>query len=115
MNDTYMPSKDPNSVEPYFVVWCDEDGTNNGLAADGGELQGATIATATWTAPTGITKVSSNQNAVSIGGVSYAANTVCTIWLSGGTNRVDYALVCRITTSDGRTLDKSIVVPVRSQ
>lgn len=110
----YVASKDPNNVEPYFCVWCDEDGTNDGSAEDGGDLQGATISTATWTVPTGITKVSSNQDAVTIAGVTYAVNTVATIWLSGGTNRVDYPLVCRIVTSDGRTLDKTMVVPVRS-
>lgn len=110
-----MVSKDPNNVEPYFLVWCDEDGVNNGSVSDNGELQGATIVTATWTVPTGITKVSSNQNAVTIGGVTYAANTVCTIWLSGGTAREEYLLTCRVTTSDGRTLDQSILVPVRNQ
>lgn len=107
----YAPAKDPNSVEPYFVVWCDPTGTN--VSGDGGELQGATIATATWTVPTGITKDSSNQNAVTIAGISYAVNTVCTVWLSGGTVNTDYELLCRITTSDLRTLDQSIIVPVR--
>ena len=111
---SYVPPKDPNSIEPYFIVWCDNDGTNTGAGTDDGELQGATISTAAWTLPTGITKDSSNQNIVIIHGVSYAANTVCTIWLSGGTDNTDYDLLCRITTSDGRTLDKTITVPVRS-
>lgn len=111
---TIMPPKDPNSIEPYFIVWCDQDGTNTGAATDDGELQGATISTATWTVPTGITRDSSNQNAVTIHGISYAVNTVCTVWLSGGTDGQDYELLCRITTSDSRTLDKSIIVPVRS-
>ena len=111
---TKMTSKDPNNIEPYFIVWCDEDGTNSGVAADTGELQGATISTATWTVPTGITKDSSNQGAVVINGVTYAVNTVCVIWLSGGTADTDYELLCRITTSDSRTLDKSIIIPVRS-
>jgi hypothetical protein len=113
MANSFMPAKDPNSVEPYFIVWCDEDGTNTGATTDGGELQGATIATATWTVPTGITKDSSNQNLCTIAGVSYAVNTVCTIWLSGGTTGEDYPLNCSITTSDSRTLQKTIVVPVR--
>ena len=66
-----MPSKDPQNIEPYFIVWCDEDGTNSGAAADRGELQGASISTATWTVPTGITKVSDNTSAVTINGVTY--------------------------------------------
>ncbi len=108
------PFKDPNSIEPYFVVWCSKNGVNDGSASDTGELQGATISTVTWTVPTGLTKDSQNQNAVTINGVSYAINTVATIWLSSGTANTDYDILCRITTSDGRTLDKTMTVPVRS-
>ena len=110
-----LPPKDSNSIEAYFIVWCDPSGLNTGAAADHGELQGATIATATWTVPTGITKDSSNQNSVTIHGIIYPINTVCTIWLSGGTDGADYDLLCRITTSDSRTLDKTITISVRSQ
>ena len=110
-----LPEKDPNSVEPYFIVWCSEDGTNDGGAKDTGELQGATISTTTWTVQTGITKDSENENAVDINGVSYAVNTVATIWLSSGSDKTDYVLNLKITTSDSRTLEKSITIPVRSQ
>jgi hypothetical protein len=110
---TYLPAKDPNNVEPYFIVWCDIDSTNDGGTTDDGELQGATISSATWTVPSGITKDSDNTNAVSIKGVSYDANTVATIWLSSGTDGEDYTLACRIVTSDSRTLDKAIIIPCR--
>jgi hypothetical protein len=109
----FWPQKDPSAVEPFFVVWCDPSGSN--VNGDGGELQGATISTVTWTVPTGITRDSSNQNAVVIGGVSYSANTVCTIWLSGGTVHTSYTLTCRITTSDGRTLDQLCTIMVEEQ
>lgn len=110
-----VPPKDPNNVEPYFFVWCDRDGTNTGAAADNGELQGATITSFTVTAVTsGITIDSSNKSAASIRGVSYAVNTVVTVWLSGGTAGIDYDILCRIVTSDGRTLDQTIRVPVRT-
>lgn len=111
----YAPPKDPNSVEPYFFVWCDRDGTNSGAAADDGELQGATISTKTVTADTGLTVDTSSLAAVTIRGVSYAINTVVTVWLSGGTDGTDYNVLCRITTSDSRTLDKTMIVPVRAQ
>ena len=109
-----LPEKHPSSVEPYFIVWCDADGTNVNNADNSGELAGATIASSTWTVPTGITKASSDTGAVVIGGVSYAVNTVSTIWLTGGTDGQDYDLLCVITTSDSRTLARSIRVPVRS-
>jgi hypothetical protein len=113
MAEIVKASKDPNAVEPFHIYWCDRDGTNDGSANDDGDLQGATISTATWTVPAGITKDSDNTNAITISGVDYAANTVATIWLSGGTADTDYDLLCRITTSDSRTLDKTITIPVR--
>jgi hypothetical protein len=109
-----VPVKAPTAVEPYYMAWCTvETGLNTGGSADTGELQGATISTATWTVPTGITKDSSNQAQVVIHGITYAVNTVCTIWLSGGTAGVDYTLTCTIVTSDARTLVDTITVPVR--
>lgn len=112
---TIMPPKDPHSVEPYFFVWCAENGVNTGAAIDTGELQGATISSYTVTVVTsGITKDSDNKAAVTIHGVSYAINTVVTVWLSGGTAETDYDILCRIVTSDGRTLDKTMTIPVRA-
>ncbi len=58
-----LPPKDPNAVDFYHIVWCSEDGTNDGGASDTGELQGATISTTTWTVPAGITKDSDNKGA----------------------------------------------------
>ena len=113
---SYWSPKDPSSVEPYFVVWCDEDGDNTGASTDKGELQGATIASVTWTVPSGVTKDSDNRAAVTIHGRAYAINTVCTIWLSGGSADNEYTFVCAITTSDSpaRTLVKRIILPVRT-
>lgn len=110
-----VPPKDPNNIEPYFYLWCDRDGTNDGSASDDGELQGATISSFTVTAVTsGITVVSSNKNAVTIRGITYAVNTVVTVWLSGGTAGTDYDILCRIVTSDAQTLNQTIRVPVRT-
>lgn len=110
-----LPPKDPEDIDPYHVVWCAANGLNTGGVNDDGELQGATISSVAWTAPDGITKASDNTNTVNVARVSYATNTVATIWLSGGTHGTDYTLTCKITTSDGRTLSQSIVVPVRDK
>lgn len=109
-----VPSKDPNNVEPYFFVWCSLSGTNNGGTTDTGELQGATISSYTVTVPAGITKDSDNKAAVTIRGIAYAVNTVVTVWLSGGTDGADYDVLCRIVTSDSRTLDQTMRIPVRT-
>jgi hypothetical protein len=111
-----LPSKDPDNVEPYFVIWCDkETGINDGSKNDFGELQGSLISDVVWIFPSGseLTKKSSNQDAVTIAGVDYSVNTVCTIWLEGGIANKDYRITCRITTEDGRILDKTIIIPVR--
>ena len=110
-----LPPKDPNAVDFYHIVWCSEDGTNDGSASDTGELQGATISTTDWTLPAGITEDSENSNELTMRGITYAADTVATIVLSSGTGGLDYELLNRITTSDGRTLDKTITIMVREQ
>ncbi len=110
-----LPPKDPNDKDFYHVVWCSEDGTNDGSESDTGELQGATISTSTWTVPEGITKVSDNKDALTMRGDSYDANTVSNILLSSGTDGTDYELLCRVVLSDTREKDKTITVPVREQ
>lgn len=110
---TILPSKDPDDIDFYYVVWCSENGTNDGSASDDGELQGATISTSNWTVPAGITEDSSDTNTIVIQGTTYSANTVATITVSGGTVELDYTLTNVITTSDGRTLSKSITIPIR--
>lgn len=111
-----LPSKDPDDKEPYFMTWCDKlTGLNDGSREDRGELQGAIIVTVEWTITPAdeLVKESSNEAAVTIAGIDYEQGTVATIWLSGGTVDKDYSLLCVITTSDGRSLSKTMVVPVR--
>lgn len=108
----YLASKDPRNIEPYFVVWCDPYGSN--YSGDDGELQSAIIQSSSWTMPTGtLVKVSDNLNAITIAGVAYPANTVATIWLASGTAGENYSIVNTIVTNDGRTLDWTMVIPVR--
>lgn len=107
--------KDPNSVESFYIIWCSENNTNDGSTGDSGELQSETISSDDWTVPSGITEDSSNNSSVSIQGVTYTANTLSAIVLSGGTDGTDYDLVNRIVTSGARTLDHTITIMVRSQ
>ena len=106
-----VPSKDPNNVEPYFFVFCDEDGTNDGSASDSGELQGQTVSSYGLTGA-GVTVESDNSDAVTIAGVSYGANTVVTAWLSAGVAGTDATLLCRAVASDSRTLDATMTIPM---
>jgi hypothetical protein len=106
-------TKDPDSVETFTVVWCSKNNTNDGSSSDSGELQGETISTAAGTIPTGLTLDSENKNETVIQGVTYAVNTVHNMVLSSGTVDTDYDVISRITTSGGRTLDKTITIKCR--
>jgi len=112
-----LPAKDPDAVEPYHIIWCSADGTNDGTANDTGELQGATIASSAWSVlpASQLTIDSDNNDAATIQGISYAVNTISTVVLSAGTANSDYVLTNEITTNDGRTLNKSITIRVREQ
>ena len=113
MGDSFI--KDPGSVEPFYVVWCSPNNTNDGSTSDSGVLQSATITTSTWTVDTGITKDSDAKTGVTVQGITYSANTVATIWLSSGTDGTNYACVNKVVTSDSRTIYHTITIKVRSQ
>ena len=112
-----FPTKDPSDVDWRYFVWCDKDATNDGSASDDGELQGETITAVAFTiSPSGeLTEDTSNTDAVTIGGTSYAVNTVAAIRLSAGTSGKWYTVTCQITTSAGRTLERSENQPVENR
>ena len=83
------PLKDPSAVLDYAFDWT------GWLAA------GETITDHTITADTGITVDTSTEDA-----------GVVTVWLSGGTAGVNYKVACLITTSAGRTGERTIWIKV---
>lgn len=82
-------TKDPSADLDYSWDWT----VNSWLAA------GETITTAAVTVPDGLT----------LGTVSQAAGVV-TAWIRGGTAGQEYEVVCRITTSEGRVDDRTILL-----
>lgn len=106
----YRETKDPNEIKPYFNIWCDPYGSN--FSGDDGELWGYIITGSSWIMPTGtLVKVSNHINQVTISGIVYSSGTVATIWVASGTVGQTYTVTNRIGTSDGRTLDWSILIP----
>lgn len=61
-----------------------------------------TIASVAWTVPAGLTA-----------GVQSHANGIATTWLSGGTAGTDYTITATITTTGGRTIERSAAIYVR--
>lgn len=89
MPQTFL--KDPNAILDYQINWATWLGTD-------------TISSSSWTAPTGITKVSDTST-----------TTTTTIWLSGGTAGASYEVVNRIVTAGGRTEDRSITIRIEER
>lgn len=81
--------KDPSAVLDWMFDWTDW------LAS------GETIISHTITADTGITVESSTEDAGKV-----------TVWLSGGTAGINYKVACKITTSAGRTDERTIWIKV---
>lgn len=85
--------RDPNSKLDYQIDWS--------AFLTGGD----TIATAVWTCSPSTIIASSPASSI-VGG------TAAKVWLEGGTAGLTYTLTCRITTSAGRTDDRSVRVKV---
>ena len=83
--------KDPLAVKDYTVDW------SAWLGSD-------TIATSSWSLPSGITKVSDSI---------ISSSTKTLIWLSGGTIANDYECYNTITTAGNRTERAMIKIQVR--
>ena len=83
------PLKDPSAVLDYVFDWTEWLAT------------GETITDHTITADTGITVDSSTE-----------ASGKVTVWLSGGTAGINYKVACLITTSAGRTDERTIWIKV---
>lgn len=64
----------------------------------------ATIASAAWTVPSGL---SMDSNRID--------GTRAYVTLSGGTDGEDYEVLCRMTPTAGSVIEKTITVPVRAQ
>lgn len=86
---TPVSAKDPSGVLDYRIEWTEW-------------LETDTIAISTWIVPIGITKMSESNDA-----------TTATVWLSGGTALTEYHVTNEITTAQGRTAQRTMIVPVR--
>lgn len=98
--------KDPDAVLDYKFDWR---ALTNGVAGAVGDWLGAgeTISTSSVAvSPAGLVVDSST--------LTDSATSV-TVWLSSGTAGADYVVTCRITTSLGRTDERSITIKARER
>lgn len=88
----YLAVKDPQEDKDYTIDWSDDLAT------------GETILTSEWSVGTGLTEDDDDRD-----------DTTTTVWVSGGTGGNEYLAVNTITTSGGRTLERTVVIPVVHQ
>ena len=91
------PLKDPSAVLDYMFDWTEWLATGETIAVD--SETGEKLITIT--ADTGITVDSSTEDAGKV-----------IVWLSGGTAGINYKVACLITTSAGRTDERTIWIKV---
>jgi hypothetical protein len=91
------PLKDPSAVLDYMFDWTEWLATGETIAVD--SETGEKLITIT--ADTGITVDSSTEDAGKV-----------TVWLSGGTAGINYKVACLVTTSAGRTDERTIWIKV---
>lgn len=84
-------TKDPNAVIDYSLDWTRW-------------LDGDAIATSEWIVPDGLVKVTDSRT-----------TKIATVWLSGGLAGQSYTITNRITTTGGRTEDRSFAVKVEER
>jgi hypothetical protein len=89
------PRAASETVTDGSVVWTARHPTASSIPS---------ISSVTWTVPTGITKDSQSE----VGRVAF-------VTLSGGTDGVDYDILCRMTPSSGNVIEQTITVQVRAQ
>jgi len=91
-------TKDPDAVLDYKFDWMAK--TNLSGNTDWLETS-EIISSIIITADTGITVDSSSKT---------DSDTSATVWLSGGTDGITYSVACKITTSLGRTDERTISI-----
>ncbi len=94
------PLKDPSAVLDYMFDWTEWLATGETIAVD--SETGEKLITIT--ADTGITVDSSTESDGKV-----------TVWLSGGTAGINYKVACLITTTAGRTDERTIWIMVRER
>lgn len=95
--------KDPDAVLDWRWDWA---GSTNGTGRSDWLADGETISATTVTADDGLTVDSSTIT---------DSSTSVTAWLSGGTAGTTYSVACRITTSAGRTDERTIRIRVEER
>jgi len=100
-NIVTLPEKDPEAELDYLFDWAAKR-NNNGLT--NWLKEGELITSHTLVIPDGISIISDYR---------LFENSAVQIWMTAGTNLVDYTITCKIETNQGRKDTRRIIIPVR--
>jgi hypothetical protein len=89
--------KDPGDTEEFTIVWRGSDATLDYVLDDT-----ETVTASTWTLPAPLVEVSSGFT-----------NTTSYVFVSGGVDGTRYDMECEITTSAGRTINRTLQLLVK--
>ena len=94
-----------NNIFPEYPTFQKDPAADLDYAEDWSrELNGGTIASVNWIAPTGITVAAQSHT-----------STHAIVRLAGGARGHDYRVTCEMTPADGQTDRRSIVIQVRDR
>lgn len=92
---TVMPVKAPEENLDYVADFSAEFA---GALSDGSNDR---IASVIWVVPDELTQTNTSNT-----------DSTATIWLHGGTERITYEVTCRVSTTGGRTYERTFKLPV---
>lgn len=98
------PAKDPDEVLDFDIDWASRLLSADEIAA-GTTTPADAIASSQFTLPAGTLVANSS---------SYSS-TRTKVWLSGGDDGLSYAVLNRIVTAGGRTMDQTVKLKVKSK
>ena len=87
----FFPEKDPNEVLDYELDWTNKLNSNEHIHASLFTIDNATIDSSSFT------------------------NKSTTLWISGGIEGTTANILNRITTSQNRIMDQTVLLPIRSK
>lgn len=102
LNGNHFPPKDPSAKLDYRFDWAPK-ANNTGLT--NWLEEGETIVSYILTVPDGLTKVSDSL---------VDDNTAVVVWLSGGSDGIEYPISCQITTAN-RIDKRTAILPVKNR
>lgn len=98
--------KDPSAILDFKFDWAPLTNNRDGATSDWLGPTETIISFTITISPVGLTEDSSSRT---------DSNTSVTVWLSSGTDGIEYEVTCQIVTSEGRTDERTMRIKVENR